>query len=370
MRQSARAAVPEWSADGMGRLLFAMNMFIREQKLYEGAPMPVNCVLCFRDDTGSYYKNAYVTLISIFENTRESVAVHILHDETITHGQADIQELCQRYGHTVSFYRVPVLDDETVKAITKVYSIGATYRYYIHELVDADKAVYLDCDIVVNRDINDLYSVSLHDKLAAAVPDIHSYWKDNGKPKTKYKKMVDYLGLKPERYINTGVMLLNLKKLRQITNGQNLFIKKTIHSVRDNIPCYYPDMEIINSVINSIPDSLILLDQRFNCWHGCWHLSLDELNDTIFHFVLKPDTHFYPAHLLFWKYYAKTPFSSDMFERMSNAYAAPAMDFVRYYCLNPAQRNHAKDLLQYGVIGGFIQTLKRKLHKRSADSSL
>lgn len=325
-------------------------------------PMSIHCAICFRDDSGSYYKNAYVTLLSLFENTTHPVVVHVLHDETIVHGEQALRELCQRYGQAVLFHAVPSLDEETTKAITERYSIGATYRYYIHELVDADEAIYLDCDIIVNRDIHDLSSIKLDNHLVAAVLDAHSYWK-KGAPRPKYARMVEYHGLLPESYINTGVMLLNLKKLRETFGAENIFITKTLASVRDNIPCYYPDMEIINSVLAAVPGSVMLLNERFNLWHNALHYGLEELGDTFFHFVIKPDSAFYPAHLLFWKYYAKAPFADDMFDRMAKAYASPAMNFVQAYCANARHRNHAIALLKYGAWGALVQTIKRKLRR-------
>ena len=68
--------------------------------------------------------------------------------------------------------------------------------------------------------------------------------------------------------------------------------------------------------------------------------------------------------LLFWKYYAKSPFAGDMFERMSKAYQSNSMAFVKHYLLNPRHRQHATDLLKYGVIGGVVHTIKRKLFKK------
>lgn len=322
--------------------------------------MSVHCALCFRDDSGEYYKNAYVTILSVFENTKKPVTVHILHDETIAHGKIILEELGERYGQTILFHEVPQLDANVAKAITQRYNIGATYRYYIHELLGVDKAVYLDCDIVVNRDINDLYSFPLGDKLVAATLDAHSYWK-KGKPRPQYATMVNYHGLNPAIYINTGVMLLNLKRLREVSVDENIFISKTLASVKDNIPCFYPDMEIINSVLASRPGSVELLEERFNLWHNSLHLGPDELRNTIFHYIIKPDSAFFPAHLLFWKYYAKTPFAGDMFERMSQAYAAPTMEFVQHYLLNAKRRNHSTALLRYGVLGALVQTIKRKL---------
>ena len=325
--------------------------------------MPIHCVVCFRDESGSYYQNAYITLLSIFENTKAKLCVHVLHDETITHGQADLHNLCDKYGHLIKFHHVPALDAHTAEVVSQKFNLGATYRYYLHEFIAADKAIYLDCDVVVNRDIRDLHDIDIENHLFASTLDPICYWK-NGKVRKKYQKTVEYLQLQPDSYINSGVLLINVKKLREISTGRNLFVEKTLAAVKADVPLPHPDMDIINSVGCEVPHSILILDPRFNLWHGALHMSLDELENTIFHFIVEPYLAFYPAHLLFWKYYAKSPFADDMFERMSKACQSNSMTFVKYYLLNARHRQHATDLLKYGVIGGIVHTIKRKLFKK------
>jgi lipopolysaccharide biosynthesis glycosyltransferase len=324
--------------------------------------MTIDCVLCFRDESGSYFINAYITLLSLFRNTREHIAVHILHDETLTRGKAHLEELCRSHGHDVHFHAITsVLPQPVASAISQRFNIGATYLYYAHERVAADKAVYLDCDVIVNRNILDLHCISLDGSLFAGVPDCNPYWK-NGKPTRKYAKTIRYLGLKEHGYINSGLLLMNLRKLRELSSGENIFAAKTVAAIRDGITLFYPDMDIINSVAAMLPDGVRLLDPSFNRWSNSLHMGIEDLRDTIFHYVSKPDSALYPAHLLFWKYYAMSPFAGDMFERMAKAYGA--MDFVRAYLANPRQRRHAEDLLRYGMAGMLLKTLVRRLPGR------
>lgn len=329
--------------------------------------MPINCVICFRDDNGSYYINAYVTLLSIFKNTREKLLVHILHDETIQHGKAHLEELCQSYGHEVQFHKVPILDPHAAEIVSQRFNLGATYLYYLHEFVTADKAIYLDCDVIVNRNILDLYEISIDEYLFASTLDSINYWKD-GKVRKKYKKTVQFLGLCPDTYISSGLLLINVKKLRQISQQRNLFVEKTLAAVKKNIPLPHPDMDILNSIACTVPNSVRIIDARFNLWKAALHLSIDELENTIFHYVAEPDHMLYPAHLLFWKYYAMSPFAGNMFERMSAAYTHKDMDFVRMYLTHSKHRQHSRDLLQSGVWRCIFNTLRRRLNVKTLTS--
>lgn len=321
--------------------------------------MAIDCVLCFHDGSGSYFINAYVTILSIFENTKEKVIVHILHDSTIEHGRKHLQELCDSYGQEIRFHHVEdALSAQTGKTGSKKIIPGTTYRYYIHEFVTAEKAIYMDCDVIVNRDILDLYSIPLGDRLFASTLDLSRYWK-NGKPAKKYAKTVNYLGLKEKSHASAGLMLMNLEKLRELSASGNIFVQKTLAAINDGIELYFLDMDIVNSIAASLPDGVLILDPRFNLWPASMHLGLEDLHDTIFHYVSKPDKNFFPAHLLFWKYYAMTPFAGDMFERMSAAYCAT--EIMQFYLLNPRHRRHARELLKYGMAGMMLRAVGRKL---------
>lgn len=322
--------------------------------------MAIDCALCFRDESGSYFKYAYVTLLSLFENTKEEINVHILHDSTIEHGKKHLEELCASYGHQINFHQVPYFDADAARKITSRFNIGTTYRYYVHEFVKADKAIYMDCDVIVNRDIRDLYDLPLGDRLFASTLDLGPYW-ENGKPAKQYRQVIEYLGLKSETYISPGVLLMNLARLRELSGPENIFVKKTLEAVRDGVHLPYLDMDIMNGLAASIPDSVLVVDTRFNLWMHSLHLGIDELKDTIFHYVSKPYRAFFPAHLLYWKYYSMTPFAGDMFELMDAAYHTRSMEIVKYYLINTRHRRHALELLKYGFLKMLVRAIARKL---------
>lgn len=74
-----------------------------------------------------------------------------------------------------------------------------------------DKILYLDGDIIVQKDLSDLYNTDLDDNYVAAVKDSgRIYYKSES---TKHIK----------NYFNSGVMLLNLKKMREDNVTKKLF---------------------------------------------------------------------------------------------------------------------------------------------------
>ncbi|MBQ8884874.1 MAG: glycosyltransferase family 8 protein [Clostridia bacterium] len=91
------------------------------------------------------------------------------------------------------------------------YTDAIYYRLFIVGMFpEYDKALYLDSDLVVLGDVAELYSTELgnnfigaiSDQAVAAVPAFRDYTKNA-------------LGIEAEKYFNSGVILMNLKKFRE-----------------------------------------------------------------------------------------------------------------------------------------------------------
>lgn len=90
-------------------------------------------------------------------------------------------------------------------------SITIYFRLFIPELFPQyDKAIYLDADLVVPGDISQLYREQLGNKLVGAVAD---YSIQKITPFMQY--IDDYVGVDHRNYVNSGVLLLNCKRLRE-----------------------------------------------------------------------------------------------------------------------------------------------------------
>ena len=72
---------------------------------------------------------------------------------------------------------------------------------------DYDKILYLDSDVLIERDLSELFHTDITDCYAAVVKDIMTY--------RSADKHLKWLQFQPEAYFNSGVLLLNLDKMRQ-----------------------------------------------------------------------------------------------------------------------------------------------------------
>lgn len=95
-----------------------------------------------------------------------------------------------------------------------------------------NRILYLDSDILVEKDLTQLYDASLEDVYAAAVVDMQGQVGES---------LHVYLGL--EKYMNSGVMLLNLEKMRN-ENISDKLLEAKLHDERKK----FMDQDAFNQV--------------------------------------------------------------------------------------------------------------------------
>ncbi|MBQ3972386.1 MAG: glycosyltransferase family 8 protein, partial [Selenomonadaceae bacterium] len=100
-------------------------------------------------------------------------------------------------------------------------SLTIYFRLFIPSLFPQyDKGIYLDSDILVPGDISMLYRQKMGNKLIGAVAD---YSIQHIAPFMRYIDMYD--GVDHRNYINSGVLLLNMKRLREVDiEGKFLYL--------------------------------------------------------------------------------------------------------------------------------------------------
>lgn len=91
------------------------------------------------------------------------------------------------------------------------YTKAIYYRIFIPDLFPQfDKVLYVDCDVVVLEDIANLYNTELGDNIFAAVHEETMTVMDVF---GRYSEQ--FLGVKRERYFNSGLLLINTKEYKK-----------------------------------------------------------------------------------------------------------------------------------------------------------
>ena len=179
--------------------------------------------VCFglHDGDGHYSKFVGTTMASIFENTFAPVTVHILHDATLTDDNRDkFSYLAGRYSQHVKFHdvekicadEIKFLRDKLAEVFKSRFSVGTFYRLLMKKILaphGVNKAIYLDADIIVNLDIDELWRQDLKNFPLAAVPEIVATL--NNMISSKF--LLSSGRVKQADYFCSGVMIIELDKI-------------------------------------------------------------------------------------------------------------------------------------------------------------
>ncbi|MBY5021733.1 glycosyltransferase [Streptococcus suis] len=115
-------------------------------------------------------------------------------------------------------------------------TIETYYRYLLPEiLVDCDKVIYLDSDLLIRCDVKELWDIDVSQHYLAGVNEIDII---NRFPDHKLKLGFDL----DELFINVGVLICNLQKMRQDKITHHLFTET--ERLKDII--LFQDQDVIN----------------------------------------------------------------------------------------------------------------------------
>lgn len=185
----------------------------------------------------------------------------------------------------------------------------------LHEQLpeDIEKVVYFDCDIIFERDIVELWNMELGNAWMIATHDSERVW-----TKKKKESYLEALDIEEDRYFNSGVLVMNLKALREASREGNVFWQAYREGREKFSTLGYPvfDQDVLNLMLSRDREKLLLTDIAYNyelCQHDRRFLRLKELKGKICHFAaLKPWEKFFPASMVYWKYYVKSPWRDEV----------------------------------------------------------
>jgi len=117
-------------------------------------------------------------------------------------------EFIERLYEQFDYFNITFIsmDNRYEKAYTKRYlTKNAFYRFSLGELLpDLDKVIYLDSDTICLKDLSNLFDLNFLGKIFLA-------------------RIITYQDIKNYNFtVNTGILLLNLKKMRRIKIEQNV----------------------------------------------------------------------------------------------------------------------------------------------------
>lgn len=205
------------------------------------------------DKTGNYSVWVGTTMQSIIENTGSSICFHILHDATLSEeNKYKLKQVAFGGGHRILFHFLNMEIFSHVEKQTASFTIGTMFRIMLPELLpDLSKIIYLDADLLVNRDIKELWDIDISGYCLAAVPDVGTV-EGNVHPVPVMRHEVE-----ASHYFNAGVLCLNLDKIRKKGNMRT----QILDYLTQTPEATYPDQDAINVLYKG---ETLLLDSSWN----------------------------------------------------------------------------------------------------------
>ncbi|MCB8999472.1 MAG: glycosyltransferase family 8 protein [Bacteroidales bacterium] len=191
-------------------------------------------ILCSTDN--NYIQHLGVMLVSLLENCHKQKPTEI----AIIDDNVSLQNI-DKLKDSLHKYKVPIrfiqFQNETLSHLKPKNNktLAAFHRIFISDFYPAevDRVLYLDCDIIVRKDIAALYNSELSNYTVAAVQNDGLYYQEQiGMPKESM-------------FFNSGVLLINLSRWRKLGIQQKLitYINENFEKMHRN------DQDALNAVL-------------------------------------------------------------------------------------------------------------------------
>lgn len=285
-------------------------------------------IICSTDD--NFVQHCSIMLASVLINN-ENISVWALSEGLTEANQSILKKEVESKGGVYNYVevdseiisRLPMPQNDLLSHI----SSATYYRLLVSEIlpINVEKAIYLDCDIVVSGSLEGLWCASIDDYAVGAV---HQMWNEI-EDAERLNYPVKY------GYFNAGVLLINLKYWRNnaissklvsylTTNYDTILmhdqdaLNAVLYDKSFTLPCkwnmlhyfFYPDSKTIKGVFNG---KLINDYSEYKK-----QLIKDRKKPTVIHYVSKPkpwqDRCMHPFIKEYFKYAKKTVFFNALKE--------------------------------------------------------
>lgn len=190
----------------------------------------------------NYLEKAKTMLFSLYlHNKKEDIKLFVLNYRLTNNECAELKNyLLKKCEMKVFFIDIGHSFLDEFPIIYDRFSVEMYYRILAQFLLPSNisRALWLDADIVIMKNISEFYNQSFNEKLYVVCEDSEN--------KSEYVQVIaKKLGLsESHKYFNSGVLLINLEKLRLQTSLSHIIEIST--SIKDCLTC--PDQDILNYI--------------------------------------------------------------------------------------------------------------------------
>lgn len=267
-----------------------------------------------------YAPFSYTMVKSLFETNRaHSIRVFLLHDGLSEASTKNFFALAKEYGQNIDLIRV-----QNFSMDPKIYTYGGwneltMYRLLLWDILPAevDRVLHLDGDMIINRDLGELYETDFEDNDLVVCKDVLAANERKAYCIETHGKEFTHL-FEEGKYFNAGMILMNVKKNR----GKGLLKIYEELAKKLNYVLPYPDQDLLNLYHE---DKVIYKDTLTYNYPAYDGADLDGGFDekrirnevAILHYLDKKpwsqgDHRFYDGEKLWWEVFYTTPYKESL----------------------------------------------------------
>ena len=183
-----------------------------------------------------WYHYLVVDLYSLLESNNKVKKIYLLLETSKVKDVPNLDKLIKKYNVEFKLINFNKIFDKLVKEDNvnrdTIYSNHCFAKLALPKVVKEDRVLYIDTDAIVLKDISNVWRTNLDDYYVAGV-------KDYGVLTTDTYQRLKIRG----KYINSGFMLLNLKKIRE-----DKIMEKWFEFINKNEKILFPDQDALNVV--------------------------------------------------------------------------------------------------------------------------
>ena len=195
----------------------------------------------------NYARHCAASLYSLLENNKEieQINVYIIENKLSNLSKEKINDITKKFNRNLEFLELEKFCCKFDK--NNNYSMSYYARLFLSNLPNnMETLLYIDCDTIINDSVEELLKIDISQYYLGAVQDSIQVQK------------IKFIGRGKEyRYINSGVLLINLNKFREDKIEEKFL--EFINKYYGNVP--HHDQGILNGVCG---EKILYLDPKYN----------------------------------------------------------------------------------------------------------
>jgi len=189
-----------------------------------------------------------VTVCSVIKNLKKykNIQLFVMDGEITEVNKELMRKSLDSEKVSIHWVKIPdeIIDELKVLQQHGHYNFSVYLRLLIPKLLppDIEKVIYLDCDMIVEDDISELWDVDIKNHVVLAVQDSYIPYLSDRSQVIDWRKL---RATKESKYFSTGVLVINNKEWLK----EDIY-RKTVQFLQENPrPLGWPDQDALNAVL-------------------------------------------------------------------------------------------------------------------------